>query len=104
LRRAIERVPETRYAAIDAIAVIPGAEARELLEQYALSSDLELQLAAVRALGNRKENESIDTLMQVVRDGGTESARAAMAALRGITGLSYENRSQWKHWHEMRDR
>ena len=42
--------------------------------------------------------------MQVVRDGGTESARAAMAALRNITALKYENRSQWKHWDEMRDR
>lgn len=104
LRSAVENRPETRYAAIDAISVTPGTAAREILQEFALSGDLELQLAAVRALGTRKEKESIETLMRVVSDGSTEAARAAMAALRGLTELNYENRSQWQHWDEMRER
>ncbi|MEQ9363727.1 MAG: HEAT repeat domain-containing protein, partial [Leptospirales bacterium] len=105
LKAAVANRPDIRYAAIDAIAVTPGEQARAILEEFALSGDLELQLAAVRALGNRKqEKESIPTLMRVVDEGGTEASRAAMAALRAITDLRYENRSQWRHWDEMRDR
>ncbi len=104
LKAAVEGRADVRYAAIDAIAVTEGEAAREILEGFSESSDLELQLAAVRALGNRKEPESIPALMRVVDEGGTEAARAAMAALRGITGLKYENRSQWRHWDEMRER
>ncbi|MCR9141673.1 MAG: HEAT repeat domain-containing protein [bacterium] len=106
LEAAVNNRPEIRYAAVDAIAVTPGDEAREILEGFAAASnsDLELQLAAVRALGNRKSPESIPTLIGVVDKGSTETARAAMAALRNITGLKYENRSQWRHWDEMRER
>ncbi len=106
LRRAVQAAGATRYAAVDAIGGTPGGEARLMLEEFAQSSDLELQLAAVRALAGRADAApaSVPALIAIVDEGSTEGARAAMAALRKLTGLPYENRSQWRHWFEMNGR
>ncbi len=104
LERAVKGNAAVRYAALDSIASIPGDEARLILEGFATGTDPDIQLVAVRALGTRREEQSVPLLVNIVQDASTETARAAMLSLRSITGQDFESRSQWVHWFEVQNR
>ncbi|MBL8021572.1 MAG: HEAT repeat domain-containing protein [Leptospirales bacterium] len=86
--------------AVDAIAAIPGAEAREILQKHIQKQEGGTRKAAIAALGRRKERESVRFLIGILDDERPEIRSSVMAALTEITGERYRSRSGWTDWYE----
>ena len=92
-----------RVTAVQSIASIEGDDARRVLEDFARSEDQNVRISAIRALGERREEQSVDMLMDLLaEERESDITRALMNALRAITGESHQTRGQWLHWYETR--
>lgn len=91
-----------RVYALESIAAVPGPEARAVLVEFALKPDSDnTQQAAIMALGKRKEPESVDPLIRLLREDQPMAVNNALHhALRMITGKDFVTRDQWIQWSE----
>lgn len=71
---------EIKERALFVLSQIDKAEARSLLNEFARSSEGELQEEAIRMIGISGEAESLAGLKQVYRDGGKEIREAVLEA------------------------
>lgn len=98
LRSLIRSRRDLAFQAVDAVGLIPGERARQILIEVLQSRDDELKIAAARALGRRKETQAIAPLIELLDEDAAELRDAAMAALREISGERFRNEAQWRHW------
>lgn len=93
--------PVLSIYAVDSISLVPGSEARDLLQKHVRKQRGGARKAAIAALGRRKEPESISFLIERLSDEDSgEVQQSLMNALREITGQRFSTRSQWIDWFE----
>lgn len=101
LERLVYGRRDLAFQATEAIGDIPGERAQKILIDLLGSGDLELEIAAARGLGRRKEASSAAPLIAALEeDRPPEVQNALLAALREVTGLKFETRGQWIHWRD----
>ncbi len=102
LKSLTKNDPTMRVYALESIAAVPGPEARAVLVEFAMKADSDnTQQAAILALGKRKEPESIEPLIRLLKDDQPMAVNNALFhSLRMITGKEFVTRDQWIQWAE----
>lgn len=103
LRQAVtDSEAEVRKAACEALGLQGGPEAVELLASLVRGDmDADVRLAAVRALGQTKDQRAKEALKYALSEGDPALQRQAMLALREITGQDFGgNVKKWREYLE----
>ena len=90
---------DVRVACCDAWAMRGGAEAnRVLCETLASDTDIDVRLAAARALGRLKDPQSVAALALALDDTNPAIQYRAMQSLKAVTGKNYQTIKDWREY------
>jgi HEAT repeat protein len=98
LKRLLSGRPNLAPQVLSAIGIIPGDEARLVIESSTKSSDPNVYRPALEEIAKRKSRESIPLLLEFVNADAAEKRKLAYYALTAITGEHFRTRKDWTLW------
>lgn len=103
LARKVETSPELAATLLASIANIPGAPARQTLEDFAGHADLRINRPALQGLAQRKDPDSVPALMRMIDTAVPDNRKQVYFALSAVTGQKFSSASEWRNWYAKTD-
>jgi len=101
LAKKVESNKELSAVLLAAIASIPGEESANILDKYALSSEIIIQKAALQAILQRKDKVNTKVLIQILESSkNADITSEAQLALKAISGQNFSTKNEWINWYK----
>ncbi|MCZ8342780.1 MAG: HEAT repeat domain-containing protein [Leptospira sp.] len=104
LKSFLKDRPKMAPQILSSIGLIPGEEARLVLEESAKSRDADIHRPALEEISKRKDTKSIPLLLEFVNGDSPEKRKMAYYALAEITGQKFRTPKEWNDWAKINQR
>lgn len=98
LKGLLQDRPKLAPQILSAVALIPGEDARLVLEGSARENDANVYRPALEEIAKRKSKDSIPLLFEFVNGEEGEKRKLSYYALTAITGEHFRTRKDWNEW------
>jgi HEAT repeat protein len=98
LKEFLKSRPKMAPQVLSAIGLIPGDEARIILEEQAKSKDADIHRPALEEISKRKDKKSIPILLEIMNGESAEKRKMCYYALAEITGQHFRTTREWNEW------
>lgn len=98
LKSFLKDRPKMAPQILSSIGLIPGEEARLVLEESAKSGDADVHRPALEEISKRKDPKSIPLLLEFVNGDSAEKRKMAYYAMAEITGEKFRTAKEWNDW------